>query len=152
MVMLFLKKIAAIMLLVLVILTCDYALVYGINLKMKEALNNATDAAIVTNMDNIALIYANMNEMLEPMVKNKFVEVFEEELGVVYNGNVFKNNGFFSRGITGMETFKTDWHDGFPLVYASLSVQIDTMLLSRLIPNLTRIEINNFDSLYWQWA
>lgn len=151
MALLFQKKVVAIMLIFLIILAADFAIIYSVNAKLSEALGNAVDAAIVANMDNIGLRHALMDEMLEGVVHEEFIRTMVMELGVYYSGNEFRNNGFFRHGIKINELY-TDWRDDYPLVFASVSTKVDTTLLGRLLPEKTKIEINNFDSLHWQWA
>lgn len=153
MALLFLKKIGAVMLLALIIIASDFAVVYGVNAKVSEALNNAVDAAIIENLDNAALTYQGMDEILKELVRQKFIRVMEEELGAGYSPakNAFYNNVFYRHGIK-LNEFRTDWYGEFPKVYASVSVKVDTALLGKLMPGRAEVKINNFDSLYWQWA
>lgn len=141
------------MLLVLIIVISDFAILYGINTKVTGALSNAVDAATIKNLDNIALRYQGMDETLLMLVRQAFTQSMAEGLGADFSPgeNSFINDGFLRHGVR-VNEFWVGWHDNFPKIYASVSVKIDTVLLGTLVPEYVDIEVNNFDSLYWQWA
>ena len=77
--MLFSKKMLAFYALVLVLILSDMMVVYGVSNKMKSALENAVDGALVFIMDQEALGYSNI-ELYASKAKSAFTDVLRKEL------------------------------------------------------------------------
>ncbi len=147
MVMTFIKKMLAMFLIVLTVLIGDFMIVYAIDVRVKEALENAVDGAILINMDNYALAYSNMDTVID-MSREVFYKVLKSELDL---GDDFKNDKFFRRGVH-VNNLYVGWHDEYPIVRAQVTVQVDTVLLKKFMPEMSEIIIDNYDHLYWQWS
>ncbi|MBS4020862.1 MAG: hypothetical protein KGZ79_00365 [Dethiobacter sp.] len=141
------KKFLILLMVVLVVLLSDLLIAYGIQIKMREALENSVDGALLVNMDNMALAYADM-DTVRNTAREKFYEVLRAELQLDEN---LKNDNFFRHGVDVTHLY-VEWHDGYPVVRAEISARIDTVLLGRLLPDQSQAKINNFDHLYWQWS
>lgn len=147
MVMTFIKKSLAMLFILLVLLMSDYILIYGMNTRMQEALLNSVDGAIIVNMDNMALAYAEMDTYYA-LAEETFYAILQAELELDED---LKNDTFFKHGVV-VEGLYIGWHDQYPIVRAQISTTVDTMILRRFLPALNEIVIDNYDHLYWQWS
>ncbi len=147
MVLTFIKKSLALLLIVLVLISSDYILIYGMHTRMREALINSVDSAIITNMDNSGLGYANMDTDYLP-AEIAFYNTLKAELGL---DSDMKSDTFFKNGVT-VESLHMDWRDDYPIVRAKISTTVNTIIVHKFIPESNKVIIDNFDHLYWQWS
>lgn len=147
MVMTFIKKSLAMLMIVLTVLIGDLMVVYAVDVKAREALENAVDGAVLINMDNYALSYSTMDTITE-MSRDTFHQVLREELEL---NSDYKNGRFFRHGVQ-VHNLYVGWHEDYPVVRAQISVMVDTILLKRLMPEWSEVKIDNYDHLYWQWS
>lgn len=147
MVMTVTQKAVAILALIFFVLLADFIVILGVSVKMREALNNAIDGAVMVNLDAEPLRYTDMNSLRE-RAEQAFYEILKNELGL---DNNFRNKTFFRHGVK-IEHLYIGWEGDFPLVESEISVQIDTVLLGRFLFDTYIVRLNSLDKLYWQWA
>ncbi len=147
MVMTFIKKMLAMLFIVLMVIIGDLMIVYAVDVKTKEALENAVDGAIMVNMDNYALAYSSMDTVID-MSRDAFYQVLKTELDL---NDDYANDYFFRHGVQ-VRNLYIGWYNEYPIVRAQISVKVDTLLLKRLMPEMSEIKLDNYDHLYWQWS
>lgn len=145
--MTFIKKMLAMLFIVLMVLIGDLITIYAVDLKVRGALLNAVDGASTINMDPDALAHADMNAIREEAGR-VFYASLQDGLDL---DAAFKNERFFRHGLR-VEHLYVGWHADQPLVRAEVSVRIDTVLLQRFLPAASEVRVNNFDHLYWRWS
>ena len=145
--MLFSKKMLAFYALVLVLILSDMMVVYGVSNKMKCALENAVDGALVFIMDQEALGYSNI-ELYASKAKSAFTDVLRKELEL---NKDLSNSTFFKHGVS-IDNIEVAWKNSRPYIRAGISTDIDTTLLGKIVSKYNTIEIRNRVQMMWQWA